>query len=132
MAEPENNVPPALHELESEVMELMWNLGESNVRTVLDELNRRSDKERKYTTVMTVMARLDAKGLLTRRRDGRTDLYQPRLTREQYREARAQADVRALVEEHGEAALVHFARHMNELDPKRREQLRRLARREPS
>jgi predicted transcriptional regulator len=132
VAEPENNVPPALHELESEVMELMWNLGESNVRTVLDELNRRSDKERKYTTVMTVMARLDAKGLLTRRRDGRTDLYQPRLTREQYREARAQADVRALVEEHGEAALVHFARHMNELDPKRREQLRRLARREPS
>lgn len=132
MAEPENNVPPALHELESEVMELMWNLGESNVRTVLDELNRRSDKERKYTTVMTVMVRLDTKGLLTRRRDGRTDLYQPRLTREQYREARAQADVRALVEEHGEAALVHFARHMNELDPKRREQLRRLARREPS
>jgi predicted transcriptional regulator len=132
VAEPENNVPPALHELESEVMELMWNLGESNVRTVLDELNRRSDKERKYTTVMTVMARLDAKGLLTRRRDGRTDLYQPRLTREQYREARARADVRALVEEHGEAALVHFARHMNELDPKRREQLRRLARREPS
>jgi len=132
VAEPENNVPPALHELESEVMELMWNLGESNVRTVLDELNRRSDKERKYTTVMTVMVRLDTKGLLTRRRDGRTDLYQPRLTREQYREARAQADVRALVEEHGEAALVHFARHMNELDPKRREQLRRLARREPS
>ena len=132
MSDRSDDVPPALHELESEVMELMWELGEVNVRTVLEELNRRSDKERKYTTVMTIMVRLDTKGLLTRRREGRTDLYQPRLTREQYREARAQADVRALVERHGEAALVHFARHMDELDPKRRQQLRRLARREPS
>jgi len=129
---PDNDVPPVLHELESEVMELMWELGESNVRTVLDELNRRSDKQRKYTTVMTIMARLDTKRLLTRRRDGRTDLYRPRLTREQYREARADADVRALVEQYGEAALVHFARQMDQLDPKRRQQLRRLARRETS
>jgi len=129
---PDNDVPPVLHELESEVMELMWELGESNVRTVLDELNRRSDKQRKYTTVMTIMARLDTKRLLTRRRDGRTDLYRPRLTREQYRETRADADVRALVEQYGEAALVHFARQMDQLDPKRRQQLRRLARRETS
>ncbi len=94
MAERDEDVPPALHELESEVMELMWALGETNVRTVLDELNRRSDKERKYTTVMTIMARLDTKRLLSRRRERRTDLYQPRLTREQYLEARAQAGVR--------------------------------------
>ena len=112
-------------------MELMWELGENNVRTVLEELNRRSDKERKYTTVMTIMARLDTKRLLSRRREGRTDLYRPRLTREQYFEQRAQADVRSLVEQYGEAALVHFTRHMDQLDPKRREQLRRLARREP-
>ena len=113
-------------------MDLMWELGEANVRTVLDELNQRSDKERKYTTVMTIMARLDTKALLTRRREGRTDFYQPRLTREEYREARAQAEVRALVEQHGDAVLVHFAREMAQLDPKRREQLRRLARRDPS
>jgi predicted transcriptional regulator len=129
---PHPDIPPALHELESEVMEIVWELGEVNVRTVLDELNRRSAKDRKYTTVMTIMVRLDTKGLLRRRRERRTDLYQPRLTRDQYRELRARADVRALVEQHGEAALVHFARHIDELDPKRRQQLRRLARREPS
>lgn len=132
MADPDTDVPPALHELESEVMELMWELGESNVRTVLDELNRRSDKERKYTTVMTIMVRLDTKRLLSRRREGRADLYQPRHTREQYLEARAQADVGALVEHYGEAALVHFSRQMDQLDPRRRQQLRRLARRDPS
>lgn len=132
MADADNDAPPVLHELESEVMELVWELGEVNVRTVLHELNRRSDKERKYTTVMTIMVRLDTKGLLTRRREGRTDLYHPCLTREQYREARADADVRAVVEQYGEAALVHFTRQMDQLDPKRREQLRRLARRDPS
>lgn len=132
MANVDDDTPPVLHELESAVMELVWELGEVNVRRVLDEFNRRSDNERKYTTVMTVMVRLDTKGLLTRRRERRTDLYRPRLTREQYREARAEADVRAVVAQYGEAALVHFTRQMDRLDPKRRGQLRRRARREPS
>lgn len=108
-------------------MELMWEMGECNVRSVLDELNRRSAKERKYTTVMTTMARLDKKGLLVRRREGKTDIYKSAMTRAEYFEARAAAEVGALVENYGETALVHFARQMNQLDPKRREQLRRLA-----
>ncbi len=128
MAGAASSTPPGLHELESEVMELIWELGACNVRAVLDELNRRSDKQRKYTTVMTTMARLDKKGLLVRRREGRTDIYTPTMSRAQYLEARAAAEVGALVEHYGDAALVHFARQMNELDPKRREQLRRLAR----
>ncbi len=127
-----HRVPPGLHELESELMELLWANGESNVRWVLDELNERSGKERKYTTVMTTMARLDKKGLLARRREGKTDIYTPTMSRGEYFEARAAAEVGAVVEHYGEAALVHFARQMNQLDPKRREQLRRLARRDPS
>jgi predicted transcriptional regulator len=126
----DSRVPPALHELESEVMEVMWELGEANVRTVMDELNRRASKERKYTTVMTILARLDGKDVLSRRREGRTDLYTPLFTRDGYLAARAEADVSALVEQYGEAALVNFARKMDQLDPKRRQQLRRLARRD--
>ena len=119
--------PPGLHELESEVMELMWEIGECNVRAILEELNKRSGRERKYTTVMTTMVRLDKKGLLARRREGNTDIYTPTMSRDEYLEARAAAEVGALVENYGEAALLHFARQMNQLDPKRREQLRRLA-----
>ncbi len=126
----DSRVPPALHELESEVMEVMWELGEANVRTVMDELNRRASKERKYTTVMTILARLDRKDVLSRRREGRTDLYTPLFSRDEYLAARAEADVSALVEQYGEAALVNFARKMDQLDPKRRQQLRRLARRD--
>ncbi len=130
MSPASSNVPPALHELESELMELIWEHGECNVRSVLEALNKRSDKQRKYTTVMTTMARLDRKGLLIRRRDGRTDIYKPAMTRDEYLEARAAAEVGALVDNYGDAALVHFTRQMDQLDPERREQLRRLAHRD--
>lgn len=127
----DNAVPPPLHELESEAMEEIWRLGEGTVRDVLEALNGRAQKPRAYTTVMTVMARLDRKGLLTRRlRDPKTYLYTPVMSRDEYLEARARAEVEALVEQYGDLALVSFTREVQQLDPKRREQLRRLARRD--
>jgi predicted transcriptional regulator len=110
-------------------MEEVWRLGGATVRQVMDALNSRTKKERAYTTIMTIMARLDRKGMLTRDRHGKTDVYAPAYSRDDYLQARAQAEVGALVDEYGEVALVHFARQMDRLDPKRREQLRRLARR---
>ena len=109
-------------------MEEVWRRAEATVREVLEALNASASRVRAYTTVMTVMAKLHRKGLLERRRKGKTDIYRPVMSREQYLEARAQAEVGALVDEYGEVALVHFARQMAQLDPERREQLRRLAR----
>jgi predicted transcriptional regulator len=121
--------PPALHELETEVMDAVWAGGEeTTVRRVMDELNARSSPDRAYTTFMTVMARLDAKGLLKRRREGKTDLYRPVMSREDYLAARAEAEVGALVDQFGDVALTHFARQMASLDPERRRELQRLAR----
>ena len=122
--------PPPLHELETEIMEEVWNGGERTVREVLDALNARSRPQRAYTTILTVMQRLHAKEVLRRERDGRRDVYVAALTREQYAQARAEAEVGALVSEYGDVALAHFARHMSQLDPKRREQIRRLSRRD--
>jgi predicted transcriptional regulator len=121
--------PAPLHELESEVMEQLWADGEAAVRTVMQALNRKSDRERAYTTYMTIMSRLHAKGLLVRRRDGKTDYYAPAYTREEYRELRARAEVENLVAQYGDAALSHFAQQMASLDPARRRALQRLARR---
>jgi predicted transcriptional regulator len=121
-------VPPRLHDLEAEVMEHMWATDEARVRAVLEALNARSAKQRKYTTVMTIMARLHRKGLLERRREGKTDIYSAVLSRDEYLELRAREEVVALVDEYGDVALAHFARQMASLDPKRRAQLRRMAR----
>ena len=126
---PKPKTPPALHELEAEVMEDVWSRdGEVAVRDVMEALNRRTKKPRAYTTYMTILGRLHKKGLVTRRREGKTDFYTPAYTREEYADLRAQAGVDSLVEQYGDAALSHFARQMARLDPDRRRQLQRLAR----
>jgi predicted transcriptional regulator len=124
------SVPPPLHELESEVMEQLWRSGESSVRTVMEALNRRTHKPRAYTTYMTIMARLHKKGLLSRRREGKTDHYAPAYTREEYMALRAQSEVAALVDQYGDVALSHFAQQMAGLDPARRRALQRQARKD--
>ena len=126
---PTSGAPPTLHELESEIMEEIWQQGEATVHEVRDALNARSPKARAYTTVMTVMGRLHGKGLLDRERRGRRDVYVPRLTRDEYRDARARTEVSALVEEFGDLALAHFAAEMAGLDGKRRKRLKRMAKR---
>jgi predicted transcriptional regulator len=108
-------------------MEEVWRQGETTVRLVMRALNRKTKPPRAYTTYMTVMRRLNDKGLLDRTRSGRHDTYAPRLTREEYQERRAGAEVRGLVDQFGEVALAHFAKSLSTLDPARRRQLRRLA-----
>jgi predicted transcriptional regulator len=122
------SAPPPLHELESEVMEEVWKVGESSVRTVMESLNKRAANPRAYTTYMTIMARLHKKRLLGRRREGKTDYYAPAYTREQYMALRAQSEVAALVDQYGDVALSHFAQQMAGLDPARRRALQREAR----
>jgi BlaI family transcriptional regulator, penicillinase repressor len=122
--------PPPLHELEAEVMDEVWSGDGRTVREVLEAINARSSPQRAYTTILTVMQRLHAKELLGRERDGRHDVYVAAMTREEYAQARAETEVRALVDEYGDVALAQFARRMSQLDAKRREQIRRLAQRD--
>ena len=111
-------------------MEEVWRQGKTTVKRVTEALNDAAASSRAYTTFMTVMQRLDEKGLLSRKRIGRSDTYVPRLSREQYQERRARAQITGLVEEYGDVALSHFARELSALDPARLRRLRSLARRE--
>jgi predicted transcriptional regulator len=94
----------------------------------MDALNATASKPRAYTTYMTIMARLHTKRLLERRREGKTDIYRPALSRDEYQRLRAQSEVDELIERYGDVAFSHFAKHVAELDPKRRRALERLAR----
>jgi predicted transcriptional regulator len=116
--------------LEEEVMEEIWHHHEVSVRGVTEALNGRASKDRAYTTYMTIMARLDSKGLLERRREGRTDLYRPVHTRDRYTDLRALVAIESLVDQFGEVALAHIARQMAQLDPEHRRSLQRLARKQ--
>ena len=109
-------------------MEEVWSRGEATVRTVMDALNKRTRKARAYTTYMTIMARLHTKGVLDRRREGKTDIYAPKLDRDEFMALRAGAEVQGLVAQYGDVALSHFARQVASLDPARRRALQRLVR----
>ncbi len=109
-------------------MEELWSSGEASVRAVMDALNDRAPKPRAYTTYMTIMARLHTKGMLNRRREGKTDHYAPVLTRDEYLDVRARSEVEQLVAQYGDLALTNFAAQMASLDPARRRALQRLAR----
>ena len=62
-----------LHQLDLEVMKLVWKLGQDNVNDVLDNIGRKLA----YTTVATTMKHLHRKGFLSYEVVGRTFLYQP-------------------------------------------------------
>ncbi len=123
-----NAVPPRLHELEALVMAEVWGRHTATVREVMEAVNHGAAKPRAYTTVMTIMDRLHRKGLVNRQRDRNTYVYTARISRDEYADVRARTEVDELVRDWGDAALVHFAKQMGTLDPKRRDQLRRLAR----
>jgi predicted transcriptional regulator len=119
--------PPALHELERDVMEVVWARAQASVRDVMDALNGIGEKRRAYTTYMTIMTRLARKHLLERERSGKTDYYRAVYTRERYRDLCAQAAVESVLDEFGGVAVAHMARQMAHLDPDRRRALEELA-----
>ena len=119
---------PALHELETKIMAAVWEQEEATVRSVTDALADDADGPRSYTTVLTVMTRLDRKGFLDRRREGKKDIYVPAVDRVDYMRVRSEVEVDALLDAYGDLALTEFARRFAQLDPARQRALRRRAR----
>ena len=64
---------PALPKSELEIVRIVWNLGEATVRQVVEALP--DERELDFWTVQTYLRRLEAKGYLTKRREGRSNVY---------------------------------------------------------
>lgn len=64
---------PALSRAEMEVARIVWTLREATVRQVLDNLPESRDIN--YKTVQTFLRRLETKGYLISRREGRSLIY---------------------------------------------------------
>lgn len=83
--------------LERQVMNVVWNAGEVNVRETCELLGSAVA----YTTVMTTMDRLFKKRLLGRRKVGRAFVYSAAATRNQLEGAVANELVHSLLQQHG-------------------------------
>ena len=69
-----------LTRFELEILDILWRLGESSVREVCDAL---ADKKRPaYTTIQTIVQRLEQKGAVRRtRKIGNALMFEPAVTR---------------------------------------------------
>ena len=74
---PARDVPPPLELL---CLQALWGLGEGNVADVRQSLAE--TKSLAYTTVMTILDRLEKKGFVNRHKAGRAYNYVPLVTRE--------------------------------------------------
>jgi predicted transcriptional regulator len=83
--------------LERQVMNVVWEAGEINVREACERLGAAVA----YTTVMTTMDRLFKKRLLARRKVGRAFVYAAAATRDQLEGAVASELVQSLLQQHG-------------------------------
>jgi BlaI family penicillinase repressor len=66
---------PGLGARELAIMKVIWRFEEASVREVYETLRKRRPVA--YTTVMTMMSTLEAKGYLKKRADGRAFRYRP-------------------------------------------------------
>ncbi len=115
-----------LGDLEAEVMEVIWARGEVSVRDVYEVLRRR--REIAYTTVMTTMARLAKKRLLTQIKSGLAYQYRPAVTREAFKASVVGEVLDGLLDGFGDSVMAQLADRIGREDPKRIEALAKIIR----
>lgn len=75
---------PHLSKAETRILEQYWKLGTASVREVLESLP--DDERVAYTTVQTLVYRLEEKGALRKvKKIGNAQLFQPAINESQYR-----------------------------------------------
>lgn len=105
--------------LEKSVMDVLWREREATVRTVWQELL--TDRQIAYTTVMTIMSRLSAKGLLARKKHGKTYIYMLQASKEETLRSIVQKTLGYLIDRFGDEAVATFideADRLSQLTPK--------------
>lgn len=98
--------------LETDVMEIAWGLGDATVRDVHAELA--DSREIAYTTVMTTMTRLAAKGLLLRDTSGLAHRYRPAMSRDEYAHTTVTSVIDWLVDRFPTPAMQYFVDVMDD------------------
>jgi predicted transcriptional regulator len=109
-------------ELEAQIMEAVWSLGQGTVQDVCDQMGDAFH----YKTVMTVMNRLVDKRVLARRRLTRAYVYAASEPREQFLERVSRNVVEGLLQDFGSLAVAQFVDALDAVDPAMLVQLERL------
>lgn len=70
-----------LTKAEEDIMQILWDLEESNVATIIDQLPKPKPA---YNTVSTIVRILESKGFVDYRKEGRGHIYFPKVSKTEY------------------------------------------------
>jgi len=114
---------PRLSDLQLALMRVLWNEKEATVARVQEAL--REERALALTTVATLLSRLERRGIVRRRLEGRQFLYRAALAKEAVRRSMVPALTERLFE--GDpAALVHHLLDEGAIDARELERLEKL------
>jgi BlaI family transcriptional regulator, penicillinase repressor len=114
---------PALTDVESAVMVVLWRLGKASVGDVMTAMSQ--TRAVTYSTVQTMLRILETKGYVTHDKVARAFVYEPVVDERQARRRALRHLVRRLFEG-SPSLLVLNVLEDEELDPAEREHLRKL------
>ncbi len=98
-------MPPPL---ELECLKALWSISEGTVHDVRKAMGGKRDLA--YTTVMTILDRLEKRGGVSRLKRGRSFVYAPKISRDELRKIA----VKDLVDRFFEGSEASLARHLND------------------
>ena len=100
--------------LEAKIMDVLWNDIEMTIKDVQQVLE--SEKSTNFNTVMTVMNRLVDKEILQKRTEGRSFLYKPVLSREEFLTTQSKEMTNELMDEFGSVVVSHMLDALEDVD----------------
>lgn len=103
--------------LEKKVMHIIWKHFATDsfvVRDIVTAMN----STYAYNTILTVTTHLFEKGLLRRKKNGKTFEYTASVSKNEFVNNASRMAVERLRKEYGDIAVAHFAKIVQEIDPK--------------
>ncbi len=109
--------------LETEIMHILWQEGQSTVKRVHRKLSQHRDIA--YTTVMTTMSRLAEKGVLHREREGLAYVYTPVINEDDFVNMVVRQVLDGLLDDYSDTTISYMVEYLARNNPA---ELRRLQR----
>jgi predicted transcriptional regulator len=100
--------------LEAKIMDILWKGSEKSIKEVQQQLEK--EKATNFNTVMTVMNRLVEKNILEKRTEGRTSLFKPVKTKDEFIEEQSKKLTDNLLDEFGGLVVNHMLDSLKEVD----------------
>ena len=115
------NKPHRLGDLQLRIMKVVWDRREATVAEVLDALDD-ADTSLAYTTIATMLRKMEVRGLVSHRAEGRSFIYAPEVAAKDV--SRSMAD--HLVDRLFEGSLFEAVNHLLTTREVSRDELRQL------